>query len=1170
MNKGFIEIPHNMSNLAASAEIYRSFEHRLSKANRRELIFHFAKYMLFALTAIVALILIAVSAEAMFHFSTNVRKFIYWAMLSSSVTTIIYLLVTFVLKFTGLIGKFDAVEYSERIGSRISGIKDNLSNSLSLFRQYSGTGAATLFSPELIDAEMKRMDEKTAGIDFGSAVDMSKLKKPLLYFLSALLMTILSFVFFGSNLSQAANRLVNYNYGFLDNLGISFTVTPGNVEIAKGEDVDVKAFVNSLSPDFKTEEIYLHTKQESSSEDIIKLKTHTDGSFSHKLEDVEQLTLYYFEYEGIKSDEYRILVADYPAVKSFTLTVKPPVFTGVPEKVQQNEGDVFCPQGSELIFNLKANKNISSAGINAAGKEIAFVAKGDEANGSFIATESGEYSFYLKDEEGRSGKNYKKYVLKILKDEDPSIMIIEPAQTNYEINLEKDLLVRSRISDDYGFSGLTLNYRRVRDNSGNSAAPQFTKIIIPLKNLNATSVEVPYIWDISSIGMRRGDKTEYFLEVTDNAGKSTRSEMRSLFYKSPEEAFRKNKEEARELKNELQSVYDDAMDLQKEIEEMKKQIQRNEELGLNEEKKKDFEKKLDNFQKNLQSTQNKLDQNMEDMQKNNMLDEKTLEQYMELQKMFNKINTPELQKMLEKMREALKKENAEELKEAMKNFKFDEEAFKKYMEKAMELMKKIENMQKFGELTQKLDEITKKQEELKKETEASDKNNSEKMKDLSAEQMLIKDQTKEFNEELKKLIDEINKMKEQMSPEDLQKLQDQMKKSQMENKMQQSQDQLKSAQKQNSEKTQQEIMDELNKMNEDMKEALSKMMDQQDMNQKLKQKLEEILKELKEMSEKQQKLKEKTDDTESGDKEEFDKNKKDQGDLKGDLSQTIDDLMNTTKMGMMLTPEMGKELGNAYNKMDKAGNELGEMKRDKASDSQGDAKRSLDNAAKMLGDMLAQMGENGKKGKGNKPGEGNMGQMMQRLGEIIAQQMGLNGKTGKMGENGQQGNDGKGSNPENIPQQEKIEMDRLRLEQMQIQKSMEQLNEELKKEQARSGEKVFGDMDEVEKEMKEIIKQMSEYNLDDKLKEKQNRILSRMLDARLSQREKDFEPKRESRPGENVSRTSPPEIVLSGPGSYNALKEDFLNLQKEGYSADYEALITKYLMELKRSGLTTD
>jgi hypothetical protein len=349
-NKGFKEIPHNMSNLTASTEIYKSLEYRLSKANRKELIFHFAKYMLYAIAAILALLLAAISAEAIFHFTTSVRKIIYWALLSSSVTTITYLFVTFVFKYMGLIGSFDPVEYASRIGNRILGIKDNLSNSLSLFRQYSGTGAASLFSSELINAEMKRMDEKTSNIDFGSAIDMTKLKKPFLYFVSALLIAALSFVFFGTNLSQAANRLVNYNYGFLDNLGISFTVTPGNIEIARGEDVEVKAFVNSLSPEFKTEEIYLHTKQESSSEDITKLKSHTDGSFVQRLEDIEQEMLYYFEYEGIKSDEYRILVADYPAVKNFTLTVKPPAFTGVPEKVQENEGDVFCPQGSELIY----------------------------------------------------------------------------------------------------------------------------------------------------------------------------------------------------------------------------------------------------------------------------------------------------------------------------------------------------------------------------------------------------------------------------------------------------------------------------------------------------------------------------------------------------------------------------------------------------------------------------------------------------------------------------------------------------------------------------------------------------------------------------------------------------------------------------------------------------
>jgi hypothetical protein len=196
-----------------------------------------------------------------------------------------------------------------------------------------------------------------------------------------------------------------------------------------------------------------------------------------------------------------------------------------------------------------------------------------------------------------------------------------------------------------------------------------------------------------------------------------------------------------------------------------------------------------------------------------------------------------------------------------------------------------------------------------------------------------------------------------------------------------------------------------------------------------------------------------------------------------------------------------------------------------------------------------------------------MGQMMQRLGEIIAKQMGLNGKMGKMGQNGQQGNDGKGKSPNNLSDGEKQEMQRLSIEQEQIKKSLEQLNEELKKEQERSGDKVLGDMDQVKKEMEEVIKELEQNRVDDKLIEKQNRILSRMLDAQLSQREKDFEPKRESKPGDNVVRTSPPEIILQGPNTFNALKEDFLKLQKEGFTDDYEALITKYLMELKKNGV---
>lgn len=1162
---------------ANAAVVYESFERKLSEVNKKELLYNLTKGLLYTFTFFVFAGFVLIVLEAIFNFESPVRKIFYFGFLSTSVTTTVYFITNYLLKKSGIIKPLNLVAYSKKVGNNFEEIKDRLTNSISLY-QSSGSKSDSVFSGELISADIAETGRITDKYDLTSAVTFDGLKKTAFILAAAVLLSAISFSVFPSAMSGSLKRILNYNYNYIDSsLGISFAVSPGDIEISSGEKVSISIKINSTKPDFKPEEIEFFVKeitpgenpeQITESED---LSREADGSFRKVLEDLNTSAVYFVQYKGIKSAEYKITVSEYPVIKNFVVSVYPPEFTGIPSKtLPENEGDIYCQEGSRIYFEIKSNKNLSYAGINLNNNPVDFEIKGDGASGSVTAKESGDYKFLLTDVNGNKSRNLNSYTLKVIADEAPVITIIDPQESNYILNGEKELLLRARISDDYGFSKLVLGYRKIKSLAGNSTAPEFRYENIGIKNQNATSLEVPYIWIISGLGLRSGESAEYFMEVTDNTGKSVRSEIRTIQFKSLTELLKKSEEMTKELNTDFKSVFEQAEELQKEIQELKKEAQRNEELGLNEEKKQQMETKLDNFQKNLNATQQKLDENMNEMKEKNMLNEKTLEQFMELQKMFEKINTPELQKMLEKLREALKKNNTEELREALKNFKFDEEAFKKYMEKAMELLKKIENMQKFGELTQKLDDITKKQDDLKKETENSDNNDRNKMNELSDKQKDIKDQTKDFKDELKKLIDEINKMKEQMSAEDLEKLKQQMEQKNTENKMQKSKEQLQKSEKENSEKTQEDIMKDLNEMNENMKEALSEMMDSQDQMQKLINKLKDIKKQIEELSRRQQELRDKTDELDQSEKEEFEQNQREQKQLQTELSEAIEELMNASKMGAMITPEMGKELGNAYNKMDKAEKELGNRKKKDASANQGMAKESLDKAAKMLGDMIGKMGQQGKdgnKGKGGQtPGQSNMGQLMSRLGEIIAQQMGLNGKTGKMGENGKTGNNGKGNSQDEMSQMQRDEMKRLSLEQMQIQKSLEQLNEELKKEQERSGEKVLGDLDQVQKDMQEIVKELEENRFDDKLTEKQNRILSRMLDAQLSQREKDFEPKRESRSGENIIRVSPPEIVLSGPDSFNALREDFLKLQKEGYTDDYEALITKYLTELKKNG----
>jgi DNA repair exonuclease SbcCD ATPase subunit len=1104
--------------------------------------------------------------EALFHFSTGIRAFLFWGTISTLSSTLIYFTVNYFLKRTGALKPFDTISYSQKVGNKFTGIKDSLTNSLSLFKS---NQSASVFSNDLIAANLENIDKRSRGINFSSFIPFKFLKKLSIVLVASFVFYSICFAIFPDTMFGSLKRLVNYQYNFINGeYGIIFEIEPGDTEVVKGERVDVSILVkaNKEGLDIKNLKFYTKELKRDGTEILLnekELETSVNGYFLTTIESVNTDLIYYAEYEGVESDRYEIKILDYPIIKSFKVTIHPPEFTGMPvRELKENEGDVFCPEGSRLDFEITSSRDLSFAGIELNGNLNSFNVNSDKASGSVTVSNSGTYKFVLKDNEGRENRNSKIYNIKVVNDAPPKIVIIEPKESNYTLKGEKELIVRARISDDFGFSKLTLHYSKT--NGQTSASGNYTIINIPIKNLDATSLEVPYLWSIAGLRLSSGEKVEYYMEVTDNTGKTARSDIRILQYKSLTELLKESEKLAKELKSDLESVSEDAYDLQKKLLDLKRKSQMNEELGLNEQQKQELKEQVDNVQKNLDATQNKINQSIDQMKQNNLSD-KTLEQYMKMQELFSKINTPELQEMLKKLKEALQKNNKDEIRDAMKNFNFDEEAFKKNLEKIMEMMKKIEALQDFGKLTEKLDELTKDQDKLKEETKQTDGNDKNKLDELSDKQKDIKSQTDEFKEALKDLIEKMKQMKDNdMSPQDLQKLIDQMNKMNPQNKMQDSQDQLQKGQKQNSEKTQDNISKDLNELNKQMQDALEKQLSAMDMNSKMMDKMNGIKEKLEELSKKQQDLKDRTEDLSQSDKNEMKETGKQQQGLQQDLSEQINDLMNMSKSGAPLTPELGKELGKSYNKMDKAGENLEKGNKKDASDNQGDAKQSLDNAIKMLSDMMGKMQQPGKNGQ---PGPGKMGQLMQQLADIIGQQQGLNGKMGQFGENGtgKEGKNGKEGKDGLTPQQ-KEQMQRLQLEQEQLSKSLEQLNKELEEEKKNSGEKVLGDLNEIKKEMQEVIKDLQNQNITDKTLEKQNRILSRLLDAQLSQREKDFEQKRESRPGVNYNRTSPPEIVLSGPKSFNALKEEFLKLQKEGYTEDYEELITKYLLELRKNG----
>lgn len=240
-----------------------------------------------------------------------------------------------------------------------------------------------------------------------------------------------------------------------------------------------------------------------------------------------------------------------------------------------------------------------------------------------------------------------------------------------------------------------------------------------------------------------------------------------------------------------------------------------------------------------------------------------------------------------------------------------------------------------------------------------------------------------------------------------------------------------------------------------------------------------------------------------------------------------------------ISPEMGKSLGDAKKQMENSVQSMKNRNGMLASNQQGEAMKSLNEAAMMMKSSMESMMQGGN-------GQGGMMSLMQQLQQMSGQQMNLNNLT-QMLQRMQQGG---------LTPQQQMEMQRLTQQQQLIQKSLEQLDKESKV--SGQSQKLPADLEEISKKMQEVITDMQGQKLDDELLQKQENILSKLLDAQKSINERDYEKERESRSGETANRDLPPELNLSSPNAQNKIKDELNKAVKEGYSRDYEDLIRKY------------
>ena len=265
------------------------------------------------------------------------------------------------------------------------------------------------------------------------------------------------------------------------------------------------------------------------------------------------------------------------------------------------------------------------------------------------------------------------------------------------------------------------------------------------------------------------------------------------------------------------------------------------------------------------------------------------------------------------------------------------------------------------------------------------------------------------------------------------------------------------------------------------------------------------------------------------------------------MRRVIEDMVKLSRETFMLAPEIGQSMANAGQGMRKSLSELENRNKAGAGNAQKEAMGALNRAVLEMQSTMESMSAGGSA----------LGfeQFMERMQQMSGQQ-------GQLNQEAMNFLQGQGKNPGVLSSEAQQQLQRMAAEQRALQKSMEQLNDEMG---GRSD--VMGRLDNITGEMEEVVKDLELLQMDRRTIERQQKILSRMLDAQKSMREQEYSRQRQAETAKTYTRKAPDPRQEREDRDLKRLQDELMRALQEGYNPDYEKIIEEYFRILSEKYL---
>lgn len=1109
---------------------------RLAAFRRYKRLFLVGLGILLTLAAIVLVGLFAFMLDMIFHLPPAARLTLWGITLIALAVG----LVGFVLY--PLIRRFSDEMLAMEIGQKIEQIGDRMIDALQLWKTVEKNPYR--YSISLAESSIQSAADLSSRHNFKETIS----RRPLVLVgrilaVGAVLFILLAVVFPG-RFNESALRFRYPSAETLQHEVVSFTVSPGNVKLLEGTPLTID--VTTHGPQLQNIEFV--SKQAGDDWRAQNLSTTTPNQFSMDFASLRKGFQYQVRAGQWESETYTVTVTERPIVTEIQLRFEYPEYTNLPPVTREiNDGEVVALKGTKVFVTAKSNNVLDFA-------ELVFqdsttieldIRNQKQMEGQFTVVEDGNYHINLRDRDGVSNQSPLVYGIHALADEIPLVRILEPGQ---DIDIGEDMQVYLLIAglDDYGFTRLNLSYYTNRDTT------VYTEKIATYRG-NSTDLTQEYNWNLTALELLPEDVVTYWVELYDNDAisgpKKGVSSTYTIRFPSLYELYAEVDEQQTEQIMDVDEMLREGRDLKQKMEELAREMQKDPEVDW--QKQKEIEKALEEQKKmaeEFQEMAESMDQTMEKLEKNAEANFEVMEKIEQIQELMNEVATPEMKEALQKMQEAIESLDPEEIQRALEEMNLTQEEMLERLDRTLGMLKELQKEQRMNAAVKKAEELVKRQEAIEEELQKMDDGDmsQEDRENLAKEQegikqdleQLMKDmeQLKEMMENEPSVAEQLENVKqevqEQNTPSEMQELSQMMRQSQSSGGQCQSKSQ--------------KIKSALTEMSEGMQQAQSMMQSQ--MQEQLAEEMRQETQDLISLSKQQEALKSEIsenlnspyniDPGEMADR---------QMALKQSLERLSDRIFETSKKSMSVRPEMMRKLGEAMNEMENAMSQMQGNSTTQMLGPSNKAMAALNDAARQ---MMSASSQNNSSQSGSSGSQAQ--QQMQALGQ---QQQGLNSQTQSLF-NQMQGQSG-------LSLEARQQMARLAAEQQQIQKGMEELAREVK-----NRDDILGRLDDMVKEAENVVKDLQDRNIDRRTLERQQRILSRLLDAQKSMRQREYSRKREAQTAEDIRRRSPNELPADLLERKRNLHDDLLRSMREGVPVEYEGLIKSYFQALSQDNET--